>query len=723
MTVAALPPNPSLIAIILVVRARSGPRLVYHYPPSPGSRSASQKVEDTQLSYGDSSSSGAESTTTSDNDGRSDGRADFTDEEDENSSSPGTNDEEYGKRRVPWENLLGLDASALERLLMPSDRSWHKRRFEVGFNELVFVGWPIFIREDGTWKKKRRNEQSSSEQARNAVDHSRELSPRTKRDTRYQADQRVKSDVTSSGGTNAESTQSEESREMTIFNVVFVLNPPILEYTVRVKEMYDHVVKKLGKALKCEQARANYVWKQSEIILRAKAQARHKSPLACSFSRLMYAELEARNLDFNPLCHSSTKLVSCRCISNSLQQHISLYDCICLSHAYRLYIIANTPTTSTSILPCNTDPPSARTQPGVWLTTATAESSDEIASIDPNYCSMSLAKHFTLLLLDSETKILADVSQSGGPLATALAHYIRVSSPTKSFAKISAHHSISLADIQILARHLVSWRRARAIPPLHQRDIYIVSPNADMRKLSSAVKEYESAFPTLPSLPKMLQALSGIPRPYSSLIPSKDHKNAYFTILAWLLRGGWVTQLRTFAFVRVGSSLKISVKEKTRAEKHGMAQSEKSSSLETHHDTIGPLNLSKRPSMISRVSSDIRSSTSSRSNTRMNSLILQPARASPTESKWLEYIKDHFHDLLSTGLNEEEVLELQQYWPAFTRYLNGIEPLEKIPVREGLKRKFVWDLLGKLGLFESSASEAGSKRECQRRIVVGFRHW
>jgi nitrogen permease regulator 3-like protein len=381
------------------------------------------------------------------------------------------------------------------------------------------------------------------------------------------------------------------------------------------------------------------------------------------------------------------------------------------------------PVTSTSVLPCSTDPPSARTQPGVWLTTATAEVSEETASMIPPQSAMSLAKHFTLLLLDAESKILADVSQSGGPRAAALAHYIRVSSPTKSFAKISALHCISLAEIQLLARHLVYWRRARAIPPLHQRDVYIVNPNADMRKLPSAARSYGSTFPTLPSLPTMLQALSGTPRPYSSFIPSKDHKEAYFMILAWLLRGGWVTQLRSFAFVRVDSSIKTAVKEQTRTDRNGEAHSDRSSSLEASHDTITPLNLPKRPSIISRASSDVKSSTSSHNNPKMNSLILQPARASPTESKWLDYIADHFHELLSADLKPDEILEVEQCWPAFTRYFNGIEPLEKITVREGLKRKIVRDLLARLGLFEQVSIEKGRKTDTQRRILVGFRHW
>lgn len=380
------------------------------------------------------------------------------------------------------------------------------------------------------------------------------------------------------------------------------------------------------------------------------------------------------------------------------------------------------PATSTSVLPSITDPPFTRTQPGVWLTTATTRNLEQEVSLDP-IPSLSLAKNFTLLLLDKESEIVHDVFQSGGPLAPALARYIRVASPTKSFAKISARHSIPLADIQIMAKHLVDWRRARAIPPLHQRDIYIVSPNADMQKLSSATKAYEATFPALPSLPKMLQALSGTPRPYSSLIPSKDHKEDYFMILAWLLRGGWVTQLRSFAFVRVDSHVKIAVQEQKRADRESHARSSKSNSLEASHDTIMALNPASRPSVISRASSDIRSSISSRKNPRMNSLILQPARASATESKWLEYIANHLQELVSTDLTEEEISELQRYWPAFIRYLDGVEALEKIPVCEGLERKFVWDLFIKMGLFEPLESEGGSKKETHGRIVVGVRHW
>lgn len=298
MTVVAPPPNPSLIAIILVIQARSGPRFVYHYPPTPLSKPVSGRTEDVSRSYESSSDSEDDFSAPSDEDVFPDGHgrgsskhgpANVTDEEDEDSPMHGTNPRNNGVWRVPWEHLFGLDASALERLLMPSDRSWHKRRFEVGFNELVFIGWPVFIREDGTWRKKRRKEKAFEGKAKDIeVSKGGEGLPRDSQNSLDQLDSPEKVALTRSMAKDEDSVPAQGSREMTVFNVVFVLNPPILEYSLRVKEMYDHVVKKLGRALKWEQARANYVWKQSEIILEAKAKARHQSLCLASPCRSVY---------------------------------------------------------------------------------------------------------------------------------------------------------------------------------------------------------------------------------------------------------------------------------------------------------------------------------------------------------------------------------------------------------------------------------------------------
>jgi hypothetical protein len=81
--------------------------------------------------------------------------------------------------------------------------------------------------------------------------------------------------------------------------------------------------------------------------------------------------------------------------------------------------------------------------------------------------------------------------------------------------------------------------------------MYIVSPNCDMSKLPQAAAQWARQFPLAPALPNFLAELSVAPRPYKIHCPSKAHRPVFMTMLAWLMRGGWVTQLCTFAYVVV----------------------------------------------------------------------------------------------------------------------------------------------------------------------------
>ena len=107
------------------------------------------------------------------------------------------------------------------------------------------------------------------------------------------------------------------------------------------------------------------------------------------------------------------------------------------------------------------------------------------------------------------------------------------------------------------------------------------------------------------------------------------------------------------------------------------------------------------------------------------SLIINPHRASPLESKYLELIGD---TLLTANysyldISEEEKAELKKYWPAFTKYFNGSDALEKIPVRVGLKRKVVADMLGKMGLSTADIATGAGENQEPGKILVGVRHW
>lgn len=542
-----------------------------------------------------------------------------------------------------WESLFGLRTYVWEKLLSPAE-SFRKRKFEVGINDLAFVGWPVFVKPDGTWRSSRSKKKKNRE-------HS---------DSQTEGQSSMKSLPISGLAEELHAMKEEKSSatkdDMTMFNVVFVLNPPALEYNLRLKDQYDNVVKKFGKGLKAEQARAGYVWEEVQIIMRIKERARASR---CSIHEL-YAELHAK--------------------SSLVRAVASIYENISESRIASFKLTPETtmslqipPITSTPYLPSATQPPC----PGLWLTSVETLEGRGANMTDPEGMDRPaiLAKHFALLLLVDENKILKDIDMTTtfGPR---LAHYVRVTKPNKSFVQISAMSGIPLSDIQVFAGHLVYWRRARAIPPLNQQDTYIVSPNADLRQLATASAAYQATFPTMPTLTKMLSLLSGTPRPYSTLIPSRDHKEIYYSILAWLMRGGWVTQLRTFMWVKVSPSIKLAAdatiglekiakreaaeeERKTRATSDNLPERQLKEATENTSGTEGRSRSDGDVAeALSTIVSDgyrsdeedsVHSGYSGQEEGRRqgnldvdrlsSSLILKPYRASPLESRWLEEIQ------------------------------------------------------------------------------------
>jgi len=347
--------------------------------------------------------------------------------------------------------------------------------------------------------------------------------------------------------------------------------------------------------------------------------------------------------------------------------------------------------------------------PGLWLTTANAMTTDD----GDQTVGIQLGSHFTLLLLTDLRSILAEVNAIKHPFNEALNQFLQVSTPTKSFYQIEQSSGIPLGHIQELAVYLIQWRRARAIPPLNKSDIYILSPNADMRKLASAGSTFSKIFPGLPSLPEILGMLSTRgPRPYSSIIPpTKDHKEAYMNILAWLMRGGWVTQLRTFAWVRVPSTIREAASNELVSNKspqytdtdesEDASLSASTSSLEVP-DSVSSSRLdvgnsrSASPSSSTHTTLPFRQAASPQSQI----LISDPRPESALPSRYLSAISKH---ILQTQGSDSQLA-----WDRCVKYFDGKHAIESIPVREGWKRKRVAELVGGWG-------EMG--------VLVRGRHW
>jgi hypothetical protein len=224
--------------------------------------------------------------------------------------------------------------------MLSPPRSFHKKKYELGLEPLTYLSYPIFVRDDGSWRKRKdkkegaaataekeqkeevgkdgdgqqQQQQQEEEEEEEDADvakgkASNAATPTTATATEKDGQASAKSEPSveddrrpgseyhkgvhdgvvgvDSGHTNdddddergeTKSTASDDDRKaMSMFNVVFIMNPPLLEHNLRVKEMFEYVVKKFAKVLKYEQARSNWVWRQSEMILNMKERAKEES--------------------------------------------------------------------------------------------------------------------------------------------------------------------------------------------------------------------------------------------------------------------------------------------------------------------------------------------------------------------------------------------------------------------------------------------------------------
>ena len=179
--------------------------------------------------------------------------------------------------------------------------------------------------------------------------------------------------------TRSNSTTHDSNPDMTMFNVVFVLNPPALEYQQRVKDMYDNVSRKYAKALKYEEARFQYVWKESKRIIDMKQRAKEANePLTATWRRIV---------GMSPLAKSIAIMFDA--ISQDKIAHIH-FDAT-FNTSFQIPQADSTP-----YLPNALEPQ----MPGLWLTTSNVMLEDDEAP---------MTQHAALLLLEDTETLIKDL--------------------------------------------------------------------------------------------------------------------------------------------------------------------------------------------------------------------------------------------------------------------------------------------------------------------------
>ena len=304
----SLTPNACLLAVLLITRSSSGPALTFHYPQRP--RFESPLSRSTRGTSSDSSSDSSSSGEDDDADETSrlsptaTGAASDTESRTrysrrDNATLNGDDDKSMlgrGKKYAGTDTVLGFKYDFLAGLLAPGVAA-SRGRFEMSVDDVVFLGAPVHVRPDGTWrkrKKRRRKSMVSMDEEEEEEEEEEEDYPDVEADVDAVAegDSSAEPEGPTMPTTPQEENDADDERDdgqskkhqgtMNMFHVVFVLNPPELEYHYRTAEIFEYVVKRFSRALKYEQAKDGYVWREADKIARMKERAAQNGRLAPS---------------------------------------------------------------------------------------------------------------------------------------------------------------------------------------------------------------------------------------------------------------------------------------------------------------------------------------------------------------------------------------------------------------------------------------------------------
>ncbi|KAM9914650.1 hypothetical protein OXX69_000438 [Metschnikowia pulcherrima] len=606
--------------------------------------------------------------------------------------------------------ILGFEPDQLSEMLCPP-RAMCNRRFDVMLENVVFLGLPIHVDSHGSWRKKQ---------------HGRTKSMRS--ETGETATQSPPGDASSAG------------TAMSMFHLVFIMRPPDIERNFRVDEMFYNVTSKLSLVLRYEQQKHDYVWNEVRQISRLKEEFRSDAQIAGSmtqhltqksaFCKLVMDCFHAitaskiANLNVNGKLRSFQ--IPLKMEFHSLpDQTVPYIPGSCLSSTINCLGSAGLVNTGETARYSNNNLMELLLGMAAPAENAEPDADDDDANTDD-------IVYLALLLWDDPDAIIRDIKAEP---TSAIARFVRMLTPTESLLKIAQKlqlqdkNALSMAEIKSFALHLVYWRRARVIPPLSTRAIYIVSPMAPIAtKFHGDIVEFNHTFPTVPSLPSFLRLLSARsrkPRQFAAIIPSRDHKDMYLTALAWLVRYGYVTQLHTYIWLKVPKKVKMKVEEELEEElgkapkraANSSARSATNSHLAVDNsskqiDTGVHTGLQDDMGHFSKETKEARGEDIERLQKRFeasslvpdlvleddaDTILVDPGRASSLERRWINKI---IHD--ECGLSPE----LTAVFYKLLKYMNGKNSLELLLLRENVSRTELRKLLSEIDEY-----------------IISVRHW
>jgi hypothetical protein len=629
-----------LVAIFLLTHSRPGARLVFHYPPNPVIRPADGTLNGSDR---DEVAGNVESL-----------RNGF---QPSIKPRPAT----YGASKTAFEpsidgSIFGISEDSLEKILSPG-RWCDRKKFEISLQGLTFVGHPIYADQDGNWSSSRANAAGSADDRpvtptgpsirkgnQSLETGSDQLGVTITEPTPVKSTRdftHVPESLDSHGGpslatsmNSASSTSAPGPEPLTAFHVVFALSNFSNELQDGfVQDSYQHIAKKLSKALCYCQKQSSYVGVESRRLTALKTKSKQQG-----VSRQV-------------LCDQMVESSELAWALKEIYEKISIGGIA----GFRLN--------------------------GMEMAMSLQLQKPILNDETP------LDRHGGIILLEDKDALLRELSH---PDASPLAYFIREHTPTKSLQKQAAKLGMSTSNILYLAQHLIKWRKARTISPLHPRNSYVVSREAPIDQLESYIGDYARRYPGLPSLPQLLKVLSGRPVQFGVLIRSRDHRAPYMDMLGYLARHKFVEQLKTSGWLQAPPTVRKSSTESVEPNKNKRPLSVVSllsPQLRPLADDDAVSISSERTAIPVSIADTLkRQDDAARA---ANAATSQPAVA---HSGGVKIVKDPSNPTNQDLLCLEHVRatvedgELRDRLPSLYHYFDGEAALEDIAAREGLKR-------------------------------------
>ncbi|CCC69567.1 hypothetical protein NCAS_0C05770 [Naumovozyma castellii] len=485
--------------------------------------------------------------------------------------------------------IFGFDSDFVAEFCSP-EREMCNNKFEFTVDEFAFLGLPVHVDSNGKWRRqrhKRHNATTKSVKSKKSSSGG-SLTSRQKRrqkstslsntntiDEGYETGDE-KTDHMRARMSDVEQSEMDDindlDKNMNMFHVCFIMDPPLTEYNKRVDDMYQYIVAKLSLLLRYLQAKSSYVSQQCTMILRERERvlkysnkyksikeenlkAKYyyqrilsKSSLARSLiecvDKLQQNEIACLELgddkiislqipiqnEFNILPNFKTSPIAENCYLTSILNNKFLENLSMRRTAWKMDDVDNENNTAKGQ---HMEQPETSTMGNSYMGNSRIINQFAQNDFDSTENENDDILDYALLLLDDPTNILQTLDKFshqdviGNLILRHLVKRIQPTIPIRSYHYIideildldsdnneqtTIENSMQYNILRSCSLHLIYWRHARVIIPLSSKNSYILSPISPIVYSVDKFKEdeltFRDRFSSLPSLPILLSSIS-----------------------------------------------------------------------------------------------------------------------------------------------------------------------------------------------------------------------